>query len=94
MKEIIYDYEEFKNRLDPTKTIHHNGIRENIDKQGLFYRLRFRIYALDKKDGHVLVFEAIKRTTLAEYENHRKDYESFVEKFAKPLGSTEGEWIP
>jgi len=94
MKEIIYDYNEFKSRLNPAKPIHHNGIRENTDKQGIFYRLRFRIYGLYKKDGHVLIFEAFKRTTLAEYENHKKDYDAFVEKFAKPLGSTEGEWIP
>ena len=93
MKEIIYDYTEFKNRLDPARSIHHNGIRENIDKHGLFFRLRFRIFALDKKEGHVLIFEAFKRSSLAEYENHKKDYDDFVEKFAKPLGSTEGEWI-
>ena len=94
MKEIIYDYDEFKNRLDSTKPIHHNGMRENVDKQGLFFRLRFRIYAMDKKDGHVLIFEAFKRTSLAEYEDHKKNYDDFVEKFAKPLDSTEGEWIP
>lgn len=50
--------------------------------------------SLDKKEGLVLIFEALKHTTLAEFESHKGDYDGFVEKFAKPLGSTEGEWLP
>ena len=94
MKEVIYDFEEFKAKVDTSIPVHHEGIRECIDKQGIFYRITFRMYAIDKDTGHILIFEAYKRTTIMEEKQHREDYLSFVEKFAKPLQSTEGKWMP
>jgi hypothetical protein len=94
MKEIIYDIEEFKAKVDETKPLHHCAMRKSVDQHGIFYRIIFRIYGIDKNNGHVLIFETQKRTTVTELEQHPKDYQNFVEKFAKPLGSTEGMWIP
>ncbi len=94
MKEVIYDFEEFKAKVDIAKPLHHCCMRKATDKRGFFYRLTFRVYGIDKNNGHVLIFERQKRTTIAELEEHPKDYKEFVDEYAKPLGSTEGEWIP
>ena len=93
MKEVIYDFEEFKAKVDKAKPIHHDAIRKSIDKQGIFYQIVFRIYGIDKNNGNIIIFEAIKRTTIMEEKKHPEDYKNFVEKYAKPLGSTEGMWI-
>ena len=94
MKEIVYDIEEFKAKVDKAKPLHHYAMRKSIDQHGIFYRIIFRIYGIDKNNGHILIFETQKRTTIAEVEQHQKDYKAFVEKYAKPLGSTEGAWMP
>lgn len=94
MKEVIYDYEEFKNTIDTNQPIHHCGERKCIDKYGVFFEIIFRIFGIHKKKGHIVVFEARRRTTIMEEKNHQKDYLAMAEKWAKPLGSTEGELIP
>jgi hypothetical protein len=94
MKEIIYDIEEFKAKVDKTKPLHHCAMRKSIDQHGVFYRIIFRIYGIDKNNGHILIFETQKRTSIAELEQHPQDYKAFVQKYAKPLGSTEGAWMP
>jgi len=92
MKEILYKYEEFKQRVDTTKPIHHAAKRKTRD--GFFYRLIFRVYGIDKNNGHILIFETQTNSTIADVEKHPNAYKRFVEKYAKPLGSTEGVWIP
>ena len=94
MKEIVYDIKEFKAKVDQAKPLHHCAMRKSIDQHGIFYRIIFRIYGIDKASGHVLIFGVQKRTTIAELEQHQKDYQKLVEKYAKPLGSTEGAWTP
>lgn len=91
MKEVIYDFEEFKNAIDLQGPLHHVGERKCIDKQGIFYEIIFRIYGVSKKDGHIVIFEAMKRTTILEEKDHQKDYVAMVDKWAKPIHSTEGE---
>jgi hypothetical protein len=93
MKEIVYDIEEFKARVDESKPLHHCAKCKSVDKYGVFYRIVFRIYGIDKKNGHIIIFEAQKRASVAEVQQHQKRYERFVEKYAEPLGSTEGMWI-
>ena len=90
MKEIIRNFEEFKNRVDPSKPLHHQATRKT--KDGFFYILTFRIYGIDKNNSHILIFEDRKITTVTELEHHLQHYKTFVEKYAKPLGSTEGAW--
>ena len=92
MREILYKFEEFKQRVNTAKPIHHAAKRKTRD--GFFYTLIFRIYGIDKNHGHVLIFETRKRTSIAELEQHPREYKAFVEKYAKPLGSTEGAWTP
>jgi hypothetical protein len=94
MKEIIRDIEEFKAKVDKAKPLHHCAIRRSTDKNGIFYHIIFRIYGIDKNNGHILIFETQKRTTFMELEQHPQDYKKFVEKYAKPLGSTEGAYVP
>ena len=94
MKEIIYSFEEFKAKVDAAKPLHHRAMRKSIDQHGIFYRIIFRIYGIDKNSGHILIFETQKRTSIAELEQHPQDYKTFVEKYAEPLGSTEGAWQP
>lgn len=93
MKEIIYDYDEFKNAIDLQGPLHHVGERKCIDKHGIFYEIIFRIYGISKKNRHIVIFEARHRTTIMEEKQHQKKYIDMTEKWAKPIGSTEGELI-
>jgi len=102
MKEVMYDYEEFKRKADPNQPIHHTCIGRWIDKYGTVYRLTFRIYAKSlSPDAHIIVFESSGEiSTLNKdfhdkygteyYKGFRAKYEELVEKYAKPIGSTEG----
>jgi len=91
MKELIRNFEEFKARADLAKPIHHSGTI--IAKNGFIQRLIFRIYGIDKEKGHILIFESIKASPFADAEQLQNEYRKLVEKYAKPLGSTEGAWM-
>lgn len=94
MKEILFNFNEFKERIDSAKPLHHCAMRKPIDKHGIFQRIVFRVYGIDKNNGHILIFETQKRTSIVELEQHPREYQKLVEQFAKPLGSTEGAWVP
>jgi hypothetical protein len=96
MKEVIFDYEEFKGKVDTTKPIHHCAWRKGIDKHGVFYRIEFRILGISKNGNHIVVWHAERRTTISDSDRKadKEWYNQVVETYAKPLGSTEGEWIP
>jgi hypothetical protein len=94
MKEVVFDYEEFKTRVDTGKPIHHCGYSKCVDKRGVFYRLEFWITGISKNGDHIVCFYAERRTTIGEAEEDRKWYLDMVAKYAKPLNSTEGEWKP
>jgi hypothetical protein len=91
MREILYKFEEFKQKVDTAKPIHHAAKRKT--KDGFFYKLIFRVYGIDKNNGHIIIFEVQANSTLADFERHPSEYRKFVEKYAKPLGSTEGAWL-
>lgn len=91
MKEVVYDLDEFKAKVDHSKPIHHTGIRETADKRGIFHTLKFRIYGISKK-GHIIIYEQIIKSRITEQEKWKSMFDEFGEKLAKPLGSTEGEW--
>ena len=94
MRELLYEYEEFKAKVDRSKPVHHRAVQKPLDKHGVFVSLVFQIYGLDRNNGHVLVFEAEKRASQADPETCRKAYREFAQKYAEPLGSTEGAWRP
>ena len=94
MKEIVYDYEEYKRKVDTHKPIHHRGVRKQVDRHGVFFKLVFEICGVNKESGTVLVFENPKITTIASLRSQKRLYDNFVEKYAKPLGSTEGALEP
>ena len=108
MKEVVYDFEEFKAKVDSSKPIHHEGFTKALDKHGILHEVLFRMYGVSK-DGHLLVFEHRELLDslnipkeFCKTHNAYKDlqiyakhvYEKLVEKYAKPLGSTEGRWEP
>jgi hypothetical protein len=93
MKEVIHSIEEFKAKIDPSKPIHHCATRKSIDQHGIFQRITFRIYGVDKTSGHILIFQTQKTTAITELDEQTAYLQKLVEKFAKPLGSTEGAWM-
>ncbi|MEM2972081.1 MAG: hypothetical protein QW270_06655 [Candidatus Bathyarchaeia archaeon] len=90
--EVVYSFEEFKAKVDLAKPVHHCSYGKCIDKHGIFYRLEFLLCGIAKNDGHIICWVAKRRTTIGERESDKKWYNELVEKCAKPLGSTEGEW--
>ena len=95
MKEIVFDYEEFKRKVDQTKPMHHCVWRKCVDeKHGVFYRLFFRLYGLSKEGGHIIVWQIERRTTISSGDEKADGewYKAVVKKYCEPLGSTEGEW--
>ncbi|MCR8488938.1 MAG: hypothetical protein NDP23_05250 [Crenarchaeota archaeon] len=91
MREVIRNFEEFKERINRAKPMHHSGTI--IAKGDFIHRLVFRIYAIDKDNGHVIIYETQKASPFADAEQLQDEYRRLVEKYAKPLGSTEGAWI-
>ncbi|MEM0111569.1 MAG: hypothetical protein QXU09_03070 [Thermoproteota archaeon] len=105
VKEVIYSFDEFLEKVDLSKPLHHQGIYEFKDPNGFIHLLTFRIYGVSRSGGHVIVFE--ERHILTAFNipevygdgslfNRMKRwaldfYQSLVEKYAKPLNSTEGE---
>ncbi len=92
MREILFDYDEFKNRLDPSKPVHHCFYIKALDKQGIFYRLEFWLTGVSKDDNHIIAFYSERHTAIGEKNLDRKWMDEMVERFAKSLGSTDGEW--
>jgi hypothetical protein len=102
--EVVYDYNEFKEKLDYAKPIHHEAYQKPLDKNLIMHELTFRIYGISKNNGHILAFEIKERHSVLDIplksHNALKDIKDFlydrylklVEEYAKPLGSTEGRW--
>jgi len=91
MKELIRNFEEFRAKVDLSKPIHHSAAV--MARDGFIQRLVFRIYGVDKQYGSILIFELQKASPFANIEQLQNEYRKLVEKYAKPLGSTEGAWI-
>jgi len=92
MREVIRNYEEFKAKVNSAKPLHHSAAI--IVKEGFIQRLVFRIYGINKDNNHILIYEYQKASPYADVEQLQKEYRRLVEKYAKPLGSTEGAWFP
>ena len=90
LKEILHSYEEFKARVDSNRPIHHRAFSRMFS--GLFCRLVFRVYGIDKNNGGIVVFEVHRLFMTLDFEEQESVYRKLVEKYAKPLGSTEGAW--
>ena len=103
MIEVIFNYEEFKKKLDSNKPIHHECWNKPLDKHCILHELTFKIYGVSK-EGHLLIFETKERHNILDIpfktsnaiENTRRflheRYLKLVEQYANPLGSTEGRW--
>jgi hypothetical protein len=91
MKEVVYDLDEFKEKVSYGQPIHHTGMRRTLDKRGMFHELIFRIYGVSR-EGHIIIYEQIVKSSITEEKEWKKMFYEFEEKYAKPLGSTEGEW--
>jgi hypothetical protein len=108
MMEFCYKLEDFKNRVDLSKPLHHDFWREPLDKEGIFHQLIFRIYGI-AKDNHIIVYETRLNVSTLDipkeyhktnnaYDNLRLWVKDLSEKISKekaePLGSTPGRWEP
>jgi hypothetical protein len=109
MMEFCYKLEDFKNRVDMNKPLHHDFWRESLDREGIFHQLVFRIYGVAKDDNHIVTYETRLNVSTLDipkeyhktnnaYENLRLWVKDLAEKISKekaePLGSTPGRWEP
>lgn len=103
MKEYVYDFEEFVRKINSAFTPHHTLRYRCIDKHGLVYRCAFTITAPAAEHGHIVVFKLEKDLSKTSKEVCEKGglsqavqslYDELVEKYGKPVGSTEGYWQP
>jgi len=92
MKEVVFDYEEFKQKVDLAKPLHHYGCKRRIDKYGAVVKLETWIEGVSKA-GHIIAFY-MEKYAEAYGDESKNMYHQFAEKYAKPLGSTEGMWKP
>jgi len=95
LKERVFTYEEFTEKVDRSKPIHYAVFERCVDpKHGIIYRVWFSITGV-AKSGHVVEFY-VERTTTA-MERALKEIRDWLKelevKYAKPLGATPGEWI-
>ena len=95
MKERLFDYEEFKSRVDLNKPVHWTVYEKCIDpKHGVFYRMWLSITGLDVKDGHIIEFYQETTISIAEKEKKEKIVEEWRKQYVVPLKATPGEWLP
>lgn len=107
MKEILYNFDEFKAKVDLEKPLHHSAWRKPLDKDGIYYELTFRVYGVHKGFNHLLIFEWKERLSMLDIpDQYRKShnayddlnlwfqerYRELAEKYGKSMGSTEGRW--
>ncbi|MEM3580898.1 MAG: hypothetical protein QXQ64_06510 [Candidatus Bathyarchaeia archaeon] len=106
MREVVYCFDEFKAKVDFAKPLHHHSVYECKDPHGIVHWLTFRIYGVSKNGNHIVVFEEKHKLSvfdIPERYGHGNAfdrlnrwimdyYRDLVDRYAKPLGSTEGEW--
>lgn len=87
--ETVFGYEEFRQKLDPSRPIHHNTwCKLTPDRTHMIGTLRIYAWALA---DHLLVFEATFTAGPTQGERAVREYlEELVESYANPLGSTPG----
>jgi len=106
MKEVVYDFDEFREKVSTTDPIHHSCVGRYLDEEGIVYEITFRIYGVSKEGKHIIIFETKRRIdTLSKEFNEKWSKGSFHEqlnaaiktllgefkkKYAIPIGSTEG----
>lgn len=106
MKEFVYDFREFKDKVSTVDPIHHHCTGGFIDREGLIYELTFRIYGASREGGHIIIFETKRRLdTLSKEFNEKWPKGNFHDQlnaaikntldelkknYATPVGSTEG----
>jgi len=95
MREIVYDFDEFRRKVDAGRGVHHDGDVEVLG--GCVYKVTFRVYGVSK-GGHVLVFEVativngLRRPEKTAEELIKEALDGLEAKYARPLNSTPGRW--
>lgn len=96
MREVVCDYEFFKANVDLSKPIHHCAYQKCVDrKYGVLYKHWFIITGIPRKplnSNHIICFYTETTFRIGENDRVQKWFNELVEKYAKPLSSTEGEW--
>jgi len=95
MKERVFTYQEFTEKVDKSKPIHYAVYERCVDpKHGVIYRVWFTLTGVSKT-GHVIEFYVEKTVTVVEraLEETKEWLKGLEAKYAKPLGATPGEWL-
>lgn len=96
LKEVVYDFDEFKKKVDTSRSVHHDADVKQILPPTVS-KLVFRMYGVSK-DGHVLVFKKVRVIDQLQHpekevgELVREALDELERQFSKPLGSTPGRW--
>lgn len=96
MREVVYDFEEFREKVDDKRGIHHDASIEVLG--GGVYKVLFRLFGVSRGGEHVIVFERARTVSVAERPELEtsellKEVLSELEKeYAEPLSSTPGRW--
>ena len=77
MKEILFDFDEFKRKVSTDSPIHHSCMTGFADKQHITYMLKFRVYGVSNQGGHIIIFETERDldTLSKEFAEKWKNYE-------------------
>jgi hypothetical protein len=94
LKERLFDYEEFKQAYNLSYPVHYACYSKCVSpKSGLFYRYMFCLTGISARFPNSIVeFYTEVTLTVAEAEEAKKWFNEQIEKYAKPLNATPGEW--
>lgn len=106
VKEFVYDFDEFKEKVLMADPIHHSCMGRYVGKEGIGYELTFGIYGVSSEGGHIIIFETKRMLdTLSKEFNEKWSRGNFNDRlnvaikttldeikktYAAPIGSTEG----
>ncbi len=94
MKERVFDFEEFKRRVDANKPIHWAVREKCVDpKLGVLYRMWLSITGLSVEGGHIVEFYQETTVMIADEEKKKQTVEEWKSRYVEPLKATPGEWM-
>lgn len=97
LKEIVYDFNEFRKKVDTRRSVHHSADVEQIVPPTVS-KLVFKMFGVSKEGEHVLVFECVRLIDRLQHpekevgELVKEALDELERRFAEPLGSTPGRW--
>jgi len=99
MKEIVWDWEEFKKRVDKDKPIHYYTTYKPLDKWQEEWQAEIRVIGIAKDFSWLLEFQKIALVETPEMDQTKKEkmirtvLEKLKEQYADEVKATEGTYI-